>query len=58
MRSTNGKEIDKYPLSPSTLIRYIRRIYRVRKAGIKPENLVNLWDKDKLENWVSSRNKK
>ena len=45
---TNGKEKEKFPLSVSTLMRFGRRMDRVRKTGIKKENLVNTWDKKEL----------
>lgn len=51
----NGKTKEKYPLSVATLIRFGRRMDRVRRAGIKAENLVNLWDKQKLINWLDNR---
>lgn len=51
----NGKTIEKFPLSISTLLRFGRRINRVRKAGVKAENLVNLWSKEKLEEWIEQR---
>lgn len=58
IKSTNGKEVEKYPLSPSTLLRFIRRIYKTRKKGLKSENIVNMWSKEQLEDWLLQRNKK
>lgn len=51
----NGQQKEKFPLSVATLMRFGRRMDRVRRAGIKAENLLNLWDKDKLQSWVKER---
>lgn len=54
-RLPNGVIKEKYPLSVATLMRFGRRMNRARKAGIKSDNLINLWNKEKITQWTEDR---
>jgi histidinol phosphatase-like PHP family hydrolase len=47
--------VEKYPLSIKMLLHYARRMDDVRKSGIQAENIINLWDTKKLQDWIVSR---
>jgi histidinol phosphatase-like PHP family hydrolase len=49
----NGKTKERFPLLVATLMRFGRRMARVRRLGLKKENLVNTWSKEEMENWVN-----